>query len=108
MTKEIVGRRVFFESANQIADRHVEILLFDDRCVEQQCTGVITHSSRLSRRHALKHFEANPIGDPALVGQKLGPCDVEQIVAGHSHTHGTEAILSEHPIETALVIGIDF
>ena len=103
---EVLVRRVLFEPAEQVADRHVELSGGDGWRVEQHPEGVGLQQAGMGWGHALQHLELDSVGHCPLFGEQLREGDIEQVVTGDTDLHCTQPLGVEEPVEAALVVGV--
>ncbi len=103
---EVVLRRAFFESTDQVRDRDVELARVDDRRVEQQRPDGAPDGLGLPLRHPEEHLELDAVTDPALPREQPRVRDVEQVVPGDPDAHVLDARRGERPVEDALVVRV--
>ena len=107
VTQEVLVRSVLLQTTEQVGHRHVKVVTPHDRRVQQKATDLVSHRPGLSRRHALKHLELDPVGHPAGLGQQVGPRHVEQVVTGQTDAHRPTVDGPQRPVDAALVVGVN-
>ncbi len=103
---EVVGRRAFFEPADQIGDRDVELCRVHDRRIEQQRADGAAYDGCLGGGHAQQHLELDAVGDLAAISEQPGEGDVEQVVTGDADAHVLHVVRAQRVVEHGLVRGI--
>ena len=103
---KVLLARVLLEATNQIADGHIEFGGVHDRRIEEQAADVFLHGLGLAGGHAEQHLKLDSPGDAALLREKVGISNIEQVVTCDTDGDSIRILGRECPIEHALVVGV--
>ncbi len=104
--QEVLTRRVFFESAHQVADRNIELLRVHNRHVQEHVSDLARDRRDLPLRHAQEHLDLDVFAHASLAGQQPRVGDVEDVVPGDAEPHGIRILRLQRLVEAAQVVGV--
>ena len=105
--EEVLRGGVLVEPAGEVGDAGGEVLVGDHRCVEEQFARVRPGRTRLGRRHAFEHLDADRVFEPAAVALAECPGHVEQVVAADADDQAAVFCRVEEAREQCLEAGVD-
>ena len=105
--EEVLRAGVLVEPAGEVGDAGGEVLVGDDRRVQEHSAGIGPGRPRLRRRHALEHLDADRVFEPAAVALAERPGHVEQVVAADADVQAAGLCRVEEAVEQRLVAGVD-
>ena len=107
VSKEIFGRGVFVEAANEVGDGGVEVFLFYDGGVEEDGTAFSAEGASVFVCHAFEHFEFDTILNAVFFSEKEGIGDVEEVMGGDTDSDGRGVFWLHGEVEETLKVSID-